>query len=128
MADQDRFPWINPAVDACNVAVLYGGLPVSTVDLDRVSGSLRIGIAEVGTPMSSTPRPELTSGLLALFDSEGACANSVKDCHRTKTHDGTVRTVSVIWGTRDLPGRTAALATWYTGVLDRLGGTVTPLL
>ena len=38
------------------------------------------------------------AGLVGLYDGDGACGNAVKDSQRTKTHAGTVRTLSVIWG------------------------------
>src|SRR5512143_4024177 len=42
---ENRFPRINAAVDACNVASLFSGLPISLIDLDRVSGPLRVQVA-----------------------------------------------------------------------------------
>jgi hypothetical protein len=42
----------------------------------------------------------------------------VKDSQRTKTHDATRRTVSLLWGTRALEGRTARAASWYRSVLE----------
>jgi hypothetical protein len=64
------------------------------------------------------------SGLLCLFDAEGPCANSVKDSHRTKTHDGSTSTLTVVWGTVAVPGRGAALADWFDENARLLGGTV----
>src|SRR5881628_3554493 len=40
---------INLAVDACNVASLHSGLPVSVVDLDRARGPFRVGLAPSGS-------------------------------------------------------------------------------
>jgi len=37
-------------------------------------------------------------GLLCLCDAEGPCTNAVKDTQRTKTHGGTRRTLSIVWG------------------------------
>ena len=37
---------INPAVDACNIASLHSGLPISVVDLDRTQGSLQLGLVD----------------------------------------------------------------------------------
>src|SRR5678815_6145930 len=41
---EGRFPAINAAVDACNVASHGSGLPISLVDLDRVVGALSVGV------------------------------------------------------------------------------------
>jgi DNA/RNA-binding domain of Phe-tRNA-synthetase-like protein len=119
---------INAAVDACNVASLHSGLPISVVDLERVKPPLRLGLAPEGARYvfnASGQEIEL-AGLLCLFDAEGPCANAVKDSQRTKTHEGTRRTLSIIWGTRALPGRAEACAEWYRALLGRLGGTIRP--
>ena len=63
-------------------------------------------------------------GLLCLFDAVGPCGNAVKDSQRTKTHEETRRTLSVIWGTTALPGRTAEVETWYQALLQAHGCTV----
>ena len=114
---------INVAVDACNAASLHSGLPVSVVDLDRAVAPFSIAIAEPETRYVFNPSGQVidVSGLLCLFDAEGPCANSVKDAQRTKTHEGTRRSLSVVWGTRELPGRAAAVAAWYRGALEASG-------
>ena len=61
-------------------------------------------------------------GLLCLFDREGPCANAVKDAQRTKTDDASTRTLSIVWGTNAMPGRTADLMAWYRDVVARSGG------
>ena len=33
----------------------------------------------------------------------------------------TIETISVVWGTADLPGRTAATAAWYCDLMGTLG-------
>lgn len=63
-------------------------------------------------------------GLLCLFDAEGPCANAVKDAQRTKTHDGTLRTLTLLWGTTALPGRAEAVARWLSELFQRLGASV----
>jgi DNA/RNA-binding domain of Phe-tRNA-synthetase-like protein len=114
---------INAAVDACNVASLHSGLPISVVDLDRVKPPLRLGLAPEGARyvFNASGQEIDLAGLLCLFDAEGPCANAVKDSQRTKTHEGTRRTLSIVWGTTALPGRAEACATWYRALLDRLG-------
>ena len=48
-------------------------------------------------------------------------ANAVKDAQRTKTHAGTTRTLSVIWGSKSLPGRSDAAHRWFRELLARAG-------
>jgi hypothetical protein len=60
-------------------------------------------------------------GLLCFFDAEGACANAVKDAQRTKTTPETHHTLSIIWGTVDLPGRAEQTMVWYRSLLEEQG-------
>jgi DNA/RNA-binding domain of Phe-tRNA-synthetase-like protein len=117
---------INAAVDACNVASLHSGLPISVVDLDRVRQPLRLGLAPEGARyvFNASGQEIDLAGLLCLFDAEGPCANAVKDSQRTKTHEGTRRTLSILWGTSALPGRAEACAGWYRALLERLGAVI----
>ena len=114
---------INTAVDACNAVSLHSGLPVSVVDLDRAAAPLRIAIAPAGARyvFNASGQEIDIAGLVVLSDAAGPCAGPVKDSHRTKTHADTTRTLSVIWGTRALPGRAAAAAAWYRELLAALG-------
>ena len=116
---------INLPVDVCNVVSLHSGLPISVVDLDRVENPLRIGIApaESDYVFNATGQTIKLDGLLCLFDSLGPCANGVKDSQRTKTSDQTKCTLSVVWGTKQLAGRTATAAGWYREILLNLGAT-----
>jgi DNA/RNA-binding domain of Phe-tRNA-synthetase-like protein len=114
---------INAAVDACNAVSLHSGLPISVVDLDRARAPFRVGIAPAGTRyvFNASGQEIDASGLLCLFDADGASANGVKDAQRTKTHAGTTRTLSIVWGTLALPGRAAEAAGWYRELLARAG-------
>ena len=51
--------------------------------------------------------------------------NYVKDAQRTKTHDGTTRTLSVIWGVRGHEAALAAATAWYRSLLEASGAVVT---
>ena len=110
---------INAAVDACNAASFTSGLPISVVDLDRTQGALEVGLAAPDTEYIFNPSGQVirVGGLLCLMDALGPCGNAVKDSQRTKTHAGTLRTLSVVWGTSALPGRAAHLATAYRQAL-----------
>lgn len=125
-AGDGRFPVINAAVDATNVAALHGALPVSTVDPDRLTPPLRVGIAAPGSRyvFNASGQEIDLSGLLCLHDAHGPCANAVKDAQRAKTTPETTRTLTLVWGTVAMPGRAAALADWHAALNRRLGGEV----
>lgn len=120
-----RFPTINAAVDACNIASLHWGLPISLIDLDRVKGKLRIAVCPPDTSYVFNPSGQTidASGLLAVFDEEGPTGTPVKDAQRTKTHDGTTTTLAVVWGTNALPGRTPEATKWYRDLVATIPGT-----
>jgi DNA/RNA-binding domain of Phe-tRNA-synthetase-like protein len=117
---------INAAVDVCNVVSLHSGLPISVVDAERARAPFRIGLAPAGASyvFNASGQSIDLEGLLCLFDAEGPCANAVKDAQRTKTQEGTRRTLTVLWGTKALPGRTGQAYAWYCELLGRLGATV----
>lgn len=114
---------INPAVDACNVVSLHSGLPISVVDLERAAAPYSVSIAPAGTSYVFNASGQVidVGGLLCLNDAAGPCANAVKDAQRTKTHAGTTRTLSVVWGAVALPGRAARATTWYRELIEKLG-------
>jgi DNA/RNA-binding domain of Phe-tRNA-synthetase-like protein len=120
---EGSLPSINAAVDACNAVSYHSGLPISVVDLGRTRPPCSIAVAPAGASyvFNASGQTIDLSGLVCLFDGEGPCANAVKDAQRTKTHAGTEQTLSVIWGTRALPARTAETVRWYRELLDRMG-------
>jgi len=121
---EQRFPRINAAVDACNLASLHWGLPISLIDLDRVVGALSIRICPMGTTYVFNPSGQTidAGGLLAVYDQEGPTGTPVKDAQRTKTHDGTVHTLAVVWGTNALPDRTEQATRWYRDLVATIPG------
>lgn len=118
---------INAAVDACNVASLHSGLPISVVDLSLAKAPFRVGLApaESSYVFNRGGQTIDLGGLLCLFDADGPCANAVKDAQRTKTTPETTRTLSVVWGTNALPGRTKQTAAWYRELLALAGAQTT---
>lgn len=112
---EGRFPTINALVDACNVASLHSGLPISLVDLDQTSGALTIQLAPPGTSYPFNPTGQVidVSGLLCLYDELGPTGTPVKDAQRTKTHDGTRNAIAIVWGSTALGDRTAVTTRWY---------------
>jgi DNA/RNA-binding domain of Phe-tRNA-synthetase-like protein len=119
-----EFPRINALVDACNVASLHSGLPISLVDLDRLdrSGALTIRIAPPDTSYVFNPSGQTidASGLLCLYDAQGPTGTPVKDAQRTKTHDGTLAALTIVWGTHALAGRTAQTTRWYRDLVREI--------
>jgi DNA/RNA-binding domain of Phe-tRNA-synthetase-like protein len=114
---------INAAVDVCNIVSLHSGLPISVVDLARAKEPFRVGVAPAGASyvFNASGQAIDLEGLLCLFDAEGPCGNAVKDAQRTKTDGETRRTLTVIWGTNELPGRAAQAEAWYRELLHQLG-------
>lgn len=121
---------INPAVDACNVVSLHSGLPISVIDLDRATAPFRIDVPAEGSEyvFNSGGQTIRLSGLLCLFDAEGPCANAVRDSQRTKTHDGTTQTLSVIWAPDALIERRDRALAWYQELLANVGASTTLVL
>lgn len=121
---------INVAVDCCNVVSLHSGLPISVIDLDRAREPLRIGVAAAGDSyvFNASGQSIDLQGLLCLFDADGPCANAVKDAQRTKTQEGTSRTLSVLWSAQALGDRGARATAWYRDLLDRIGAVTVPVL
>lgn len=122
-ADEGGIRSINAAVDVCNVVSLHSGLPISVIDTDLGTPPFRIAIAPQGEKYIFNPTGQEidVSGLVCLFDANGACGNAVKDSQRTKTHEGTRKTLSVIWGVRGFEAQTDAAYDWYVELLKRLG-------
>lgn len=114
---------INVAVDVCNAVSLHSGFPISVVDLDRAREPFRIGIAPAGsTYVFNASGQEIdVEDLLCLFDADGPCANAVRDSQRTKTHPGTRRTLSVIWGCAGFEDRLDRATAWYRELLASVG-------
>lgn len=121
---------INLAVDACNVVSLHSGLPISVIDVDRARAPLHIGVAPAGASyvFNASGQTIDLGGLLCLFDTDGPCANAVKDAQRTKTTNDTRRTLSLIWGMTALPNRAGETEKWYRQILEAHGATTNKLM
>jgi DNA/RNA-binding domain of Phe-tRNA-synthetase-like protein len=116
-----RLGSINVAVDVCNIVSLHSGLPISVVDLDRARAPFHVDVAPAGSSYVFNASGQVMDlgGLLCLLDADGPCANAVKDAQRTKTGPETRRTLSLIWGTITLPGRSAQTEVWYRELLEK---------
>ncbi|NIL96831.1 MAG: hypothetical protein GTO53_05020 [Planctomycetales bacterium] len=129
-AEDGSLSTINVAVDACNAVSLHSGLPISVIDLDRAEEPFRVAIAEEGASYVFNPSGQAIDlgGLLCLFDNQGPCANGVKDSQRTKTSAETRRTLSLIWGSQQLPGRAGEAMAWYQELLAGHGASLASVL
>src|SRR6516164_863357 len=124
-ADEGALGSINAAVDVCNIISLHCRLPISVVDLAKAREPFRVRVAPAGASyvFNASGQTIDLEGLLCLFDAEGPCGNAVKDAQRSKTDTETRRTLTVIWGTTELPGQAARAERWYRELLERLGAT-----
>ncbi|MEZ4444215.1 MAG: phenylalanine--tRNA ligase beta subunit-related protein [Polyangiaceae bacterium] len=127
--EKERLGPINLVVDACNVVSLHAGLPISVVDLDRLSGPLTVSIAAPDERYVFNASGQVidVAGLLCLHDAEGPCANAVKDSQRTKTSADTRRCLALIWGPRAHRQRVDAACGWYEDLLKSAGAEVEPV-
>ena len=128
--ERGPMPRINLPVDAANAVSRHGGLPISVVDADRLEGAavVRNGTAGESYVFNASGQVIDVEGLVGLADALGACANAVKDAHRTKTHAGTRRVWTLVWGSRALTSQgqptSVALATWMASLIAASGATV----
>jgi len=122
-AQERSLPSINLAVDACNAVSLHSALPISVVDAELAHPPHRIGLAPEGARyiFNASGQEIDLAGLPCLFDAEGPCANAVKDAQRTKTHAGTARTLSVVWGCIGHEDELERAVAWYRELLERAG-------
>ena len=109
----------------CGGHLMTNPPPISLVDVDRLQGRLTVGVLAMGTSYVFNPSGQVidASGLVAIFDAEGPTGTPVKDAQRTKTHDGTRTTLSIVWGSSRLPGRTQATTGWYRQLVATIPGT-----
>lgn len=123
-ASEGKLSSIFPLVDLGNSASRLSGLPLSVVDLDRVEGDLSIQLGEPGQNyvFNASGQEIDIAGLICLADSQGPCANAVKDSQRTKTSPETRRCLIQVWGTRELPEATNLLIEQISETGERLGG------
>jgi DNA/RNA-binding domain of Phe-tRNA-synthetase-like protein len=80
-ASDQQLGVINPAVDAGNAVSLHSGMPISVVDMERLSEPLSIAIAPSGSQYVFNASGQIidVGGLACLMDAQGPCANAVKD-------------------------------------------------
>jgi DNA/RNA-binding domain of Phe-tRNA-synthetase-like protein len=123
-AREGRFPRVDAAVDTANLVALHSGLPTGVLDLDLLTGPLRFAVgAEGASYVFNRSGQELAlRGLLVLTDAHGPCASPIKDPQRSKTTPDTRRTLTLLYGTRALPGLASAAGAWVAALHDAAGG------
>jgi DNA/RNA-binding domain of Phe-tRNA-synthetase-like protein len=123
-AEEGGLRSINAAVDACNVVSLFSGLPISVIDMDLAVPPFRIAIAPAGTSYIFNPAGQEidVGGLVCLYDADGPIGNAVKDSQRTKTHEDTRATLSVIWGVTGFEDRLDEADECYRALIVQLPG------
>lgn len=128
-AGEGPLPTINPAVDILNAVSLISGVPISVVDLDLVKGALSVRNGDEGAEyvFNQSGQTIKVAGLMCLHDSEGACANAVKDSQRTKTHEGTTRTLTWLWAPRESEAISRAAFEWLCEATRQAGAEVRAL-
>lgn len=117
---------INVAVDICNAVSLHSGFSIALLDLESVQPPLRIGRGQIGEQYVFNPSGQKMDleGLICLYDAQGPCANPVKDAQRTKTHEDTRTTLTILWGAAPFEDRVRAAYAWYKDLLQALGAQV----
>ncbi len=122
-AEEGKLGSINAAVDLNNVVSLHSGLPISVVDVERLHPPLEVGLAGEGASyvFNASGQKIQVDGLLCLMDAEGPCANAVKDAQRTKTDAQSGELLYLLWGTREISGRTRAALDWLVELAERVG-------
>lgn len=125
-ATEGRLGAINLAVDLGNAVSLHSGIPVSVVDLARVTPPLHVRVADddAAYVFNQAGQEIRLKGLLCLHDAEGPCANAVKDAQRSKTNEATREVLCVLWGARALEERGRAAIRWYRELCERAGASV----
>jgi DNA/RNA-binding domain of Phe-tRNA-synthetase-like protein len=117
---------INLAVDICNVISFHSGFSIALVDLDVADPPFRVDRGAEGASyiFNQSDQEMSLEGLICLSDASGPCGNPVKDSQRTKTHPGSTRTLTVIWGATGFPDQLAGAVQWYRELLEESGGMV----
>ena len=117
---------INVAVDILNVVSLHSGFSIALVDLDVAHPPFRVAPGpEDGSYVFNASGQEMAlKGLICLYDAAGPCGNPVKDALRVKTTAETTRTLTVVWGSAGFEERRDKAVSWYSELLERVGGEV----
>lgn len=115
LKETDSLPCVNAVVDIGNVVSCYSGIPLSVVDKKKLSGDCSIRLGNDDERYVFNPSGQIIdcNGLVLLSDSDGPCANPVKDAMRKKTDASTVETITVLWGSNDVLSVVNDTFLWY---------------
>ena len=106
---------INAAVDCCNAVSLHSQLPISVIDVRKTTPPYNIKICPEKTSYIFNPSGQIlrADGLLALWDQNEPCGTSVKDSQRSKTDEQTIKTLSIVWGHKEIKEFTDVVTEQY---------------
>ena len=86
----------------------------SVVDMGRGHGPWQVGSQRAVRVRFQSRRTNHQYWRVGSVRQRWTCGGPVKDSQRTKTHPGTIETLSIVWGTRDLEGHSRNTADWYS--------------
>ncbi len=97
--EQGRWPVIHPVVDLVNTVSLETGLPLSAVDLEKLSPpwTFRLGGPSENYVFNPSGQVLDLSGLLLACDNDGPFGSPVKDSQRSKISEATREVLIIIW-------------------------------
>jgi DNA/RNA-binding domain of Phe-tRNA-synthetase-like protein len=115
LKEKGSLPCVNAVVDIGNVVSCYTGIPLSVIDYNKVSGNCCIRLGNDDERYVFNPSGQIIDckGLVVLSDSDGPCANPVKDAMRTKTVAATLETITVLWGSNEVTSVVNDTFLWY---------------
>jgi DNA/RNA-binding domain of Phe-tRNA-synthetase-like protein len=120
--DEKQLPKINPVIDLGNVISAYSGIPLSIIDLDKVTPSCRISAAgpDESYVFNSSGQQITLGGLPCLYDQRGPCANPVKDAQRTKLSGQSRHVLLIMWSEISLEDYTFGVWKCFESFLEKL--------
>jgi DNA/RNA-binding domain of Phe-tRNA-synthetase-like protein len=117
--ETNSLPRVNAVVDIGNIVSCYTGIPLSVVDKKKISGNCCIRFGNNDEKYVFNPSGQIIDckGLVLFSDSDGPCANPVKDAMRTKTDAGTLETITILWGSKDVSAVVNDAFLWYKEII-----------
>ena len=90
---------INSLVDILNLVSINTGITIGGFDLDKIKGSIRLGIGNENEEFEAIGKGELNIHRLPVYrDSLGAIGSPTSDCVRTMITENTSRFLMIITG------------------------------
>ena len=85
------------------------------IDVRKTTPPYTIKICPENTSYIFNPSGQIlrADGLLALWDQQDPCGTSVKDSQRSKTDEQTIKTLSIVWGHKEIKEYTDLVTEQY---------------